>query len=270
MNRQSVLRYLTPVQGIEQDVVDFQDAHDIIREIKRCHQEWVNEYDKVAWMFWRGNPWKTCYEIWKFIKDNLPYRLESEYLQTVKSPAAILDYEKVPGGIDCKHYSLFSAGIIDALKRQGKPLDWSFVFVSTRPSDYPTHVFVECIGPNGDPIWLDGVEKSFNFKGRKYFYFKKIKINTMLKSISGLGVMGCTSCSDVQQAMSIKSPGSGVQYGGGNGYVTNPPGCDPLSDPNCTVSLPEVTIPAKAGLSLLEKVLLIGAAVGLLFAISKR
>lgn len=256
MNFQAVLKY----SGKVQDVLEYQDDRDIVREMKLAHKRWASEYDKIVSAFWRPGDdiGIVCRRIWEYLK-SLKYKRETEYFQTVKSPGAIVR-DDAPGGRDCKHFSLFAAGVLDAIRRRmGKKADfrWFFLFVSNRRFDYPTHVLIE-VDTGGEKIYLDAVEKSFNFR-RNWFYQEKV--NAMLSRVSGLsGVCGCSD-----------SPSAENSSGGG--YLPAAPATVPDAAFQTGLSQP-VTITAKkpvlAGLNWLEIILLAGVAVGAIYAVNKK
>jgi len=181
-----VRRILGKPSGIRRDMVMDQDAVDIINGMLRAHRKWARQYDKIYKLFIGDNIEDICYGLWKFIKQ-IPYRVETENLQTVKSPQAIVWYNDVPGGIDCKHYSLFIAGVLDAMRRNGIKIKWAYRFVSYKNGDdTPHHVFVVVWDNDGREIWIDGVLNGFDVK-KGYYWFIDYKYNSMLSSISGLG-----------------------------------------------------------------------------------
>ncbi len=166
MNRLSLLQSLGGGSGMAPVlVVKNQDVRDIINLIKYKHKKCVEDYDKIAAPFWAGNVYDTCAGLWDFCKKNIRYEVETEKIQTVSQPAVILS----KGVGDCKHYSLFIAGILDALRRQGKPIDWYYRFASyDLIDDTPGHVFVVVKENNGNEIWIDPVLSHFD--DHKTFY----------------------------------------------------------------------------------------------------
>lgn len=259
MDRFYVLKYLTPVAGHEKELVLDQDENDIVTGMIRCHKKWKGEYDKICGLFYRGNVYSTAYELWRFLKENIPYRIETSSLQTVKSPSAILDYEKVPGGTDCKHYALFVAGILDALKRRGMQLQWRWRFVSY---DYNSpkvhHVFVVVHNRNGRELWVDPVMPGFNWRSKKYYYFIDKKVSSMLSEVSGLEPQTQQGCLPFI-----------TQQGGQSNDVA-------FSVQSCPVTITASASKTQglsawfSGLTGIEKILLIGLAAGLLYQMIKK
>jgi hypothetical protein len=168
MNRNTVLAQLGEA-GKSKMIVSNQSVYDIIKLIKLKHGKCAGDYDKIALYFWKGSVPATCKYLWEFCKRYLPYKVESEETQTVSGPSAILqragsldDKPETPG-IDCKHFSLFIAGVLDSLTRQGYYFDWVYRFASYNPLDpTPGHVFI-VVFYKGSEIWIDPVLDSFNY-----------------------------------------------------------------------------------------------------------
>jgi hypothetical protein len=130
---------------------DRQTVKDIIAEVLEAHQEFSPYYDKIALYFDDSNSEKICDKIYRFLKENVKYKEESENDQTSALPTGIL----IRGHGDCKHFSGFSAGILDALNRTGKKLNWCYRFASYRVlSRTPHHVFV-VVKDQGSELWID-------------------------------------------------------------------------------------------------------------------
>jgi len=161
---------------IEQD----QDVFDIMSLITFAHEQQRTNYDKIAASFWTGDIYSTCENLFNFCKKNIRYEIQSEELQTVRSPQRII----AVGKGDCKHYASFIAGILDALKRQGKPINWCYRFASYQVlDDIPGHVFV-VVDDNGQEIWIDPVLKTFD---RHKWYWHAIDRKVKNKRMAGIG-----------------------------------------------------------------------------------
>jgi hypothetical protein len=184
MNRQEVLRNLAGSDQTPRTLVaENQSVRDIIKLIKIKHEKTAEDYDRISDFFWMGNVYDTCEALWNFCKTNIPYKIESEAVQTITSPAKILTR---PG--DCKHYSLFIAGVCDSLTRKGHPIDYVYRFASYNPfDDTPGHVFV-VVFLDDEEIWIDPVLSSFNYhKDFSYAIDKKITANKIAK-VSGITI----------------------------------------------------------------------------------
>lgn len=178
MLKSTLIGKLSPFGGQKNIIVHEQGTNDIIKAILTAHKIYGADYDKISQYFWTGDVKTTCYKIWKFLKDNIKYIIDSESSQKIMSPAAILAYQ----GNDCKNYSLFAIGILDSLKRKGLITNSiCYRFASYKLLDeIPHHVFgVVKIGNN--ELWVDAVLPTFNEK-KTYYH----KLDYMpLYSISG-------------------------------------------------------------------------------------
>jgi len=159
-----------------------QGVEDIVKGILKTHNQYFTDYDLISDYFFRGNIEDTCKYIFDFLKQNVPYEIESENYQTLRSPGAILHF---PG--DCKSYALFSNGVLDSLRRKGKlkcELLYRFAGYGVF-TDYIEHVFCVCkTGKN--EIWVDPVLNNFDEKKKPNYQVDK-KINNMaLVGISGI------------------------------------------------------------------------------------
>lgn len=203
VNRYDILGKLTPYTGRKVKLAESQSTNDIIKEILAAHKKYASDYDKIAPQFWRGSVRTSCKYVFNFLKKNVKYKIEPDSRQSVKSPAAIIATGANGGYNDCKHYSLFFAGLLDAWKRSGKKINFCYRFANYRFLDNkPHHVFV-VVNPGGSEIWCDAVLSSFDEKKQ---YVNKIDKKPMaLYSISGVS---CETCED-----SYGMPGIGAPRG---------------------------------------------------------
>lgn len=167
MTKQNVLSRLSPYQNNKTLVTYNQDVKDIIKGIKKTHEQYKSEYDKIADLFVEDNEYETAESIYQFLKLNVPYKAETEFEQTLRSPSAILAYPA-----DCKSYSLFAGGVLDALNRQGYQIPFAYRFAnySNFNTDGYEHVYI-VLYPGEDEIILDAVPDEFNVE--KPYYIKK-------------------------------------------------------------------------------------------------
>jgi len=159
----------------------FQGTKDIMREILATHEQFKDQYDLIYDQFDDHSIIQICKNLWEFLKWNFPYVAESSDSQSVRSPSAII---MGGAGLDCKHYSLFIAGVMDAFYRNSQfDFEWYFLFVSEERNGHIGHVFVEVI-KDGHQIWVDPVLSYFN-QGKEYT--KIVEKNAMsLYQISGV------------------------------------------------------------------------------------
>lgn len=178
---QQVRNALPPFRNKKEKIKQWQGTDDIIYEIINTHKYYEKDYDRIANLFDTGDIYSTCDGIWQFLKYNLTYNEESGEEQSVKSPSAILH----PGeNIDCKHYSLFAAGILDAIKREyNDPFTWSFRFASDKKgANEATHVFV-VVKDAGKEIWIDPCLSAFDYHKKWSYSIDKAPMS--LVKISG-------------------------------------------------------------------------------------
>lgn len=183
VNKNVIIGKLTPFTGKKNVVQYNQDANDIIAGILNTHEKYKTEYDKIYQYFIGNDLEETTYNVWNFLKVNVPYFIEPEETQYLKSPSGILSTKS-----DCKSYALFSNGVMDAIRRnEGWDFDVSYRFASYDPFDKtPQHVF-SVVTNEGNETWIDPVLDSYNQHKQPYFYKdKKIK-NMALVALSGIG-----------------------------------------------------------------------------------
>jgi len=161
-----------------------QGTDDIIDGILKTHNQYKSDYDKIYKYFYTGDIKSTCKKIWDFLKSNVKYKIESERLQTLRSPATILSYPA-----DCKSYALFINGCIDAINRN-ENTNWKFKyrFAGYNPiANYIEHTFAVVKKNNSsDEIWIDPVLDSFNEKKQPTYFIDKKTNNMALVGIAGI------------------------------------------------------------------------------------
>ena len=183
MLKSTLIGKLSPFGGRKNIIVHEQGTNDIIKAILAAHKIYAIDYDKISQLFWTGDVKSTCYKIWKFLKENIKYIIDSDTSQKIMSPAAILAYQ----GNDCKNYSLFTIGILDSLKRKGiinNKLCYRFASYKIL-DEIPHHVFPVVVVGN-EEVWIDAVLPTFN---QKKTYYHKIDYMP-LYSISGTEQIG--------------------------------------------------------------------------------
>lgn len=206
-----------------------QGVNDIIKEVMGSHKRYLSHYCRIAKEFDRGKVKETAYKLFDFLKNNISYEIESEDLQTVKSPARYLH----DGVGDCKHFANFAAGIFSCLG-----YDWKFCFASYNPFDKtPTHVFVIVKDENGKEIWFDPVLSFLDQRYpipifKKMISFEKNKKTMALKRVSGLPTVGEANA-DLWKTISDTANGIINSIFGGkvqsNQYGCNCPGKDSVN-----------------------------------------
>jgi ferritin len=174
--------------GKKELIKQFQNTNDIVKAVIEQHDLNRNAFKKLATHFDRGNDYDTCQAIWEFVHYNLNYKAEPD-LQTVKTVSKILFDGSNSKGNDCKHFSCFEAGILEAL---GIPYFYRFAAYEGK---IPTHVYVVANLKRGSVI-MDAVLPYFDSE-KSYTY--KIDINPLKKKdmplyrLSGVSTIGAVS-----------------------------------------------------------------------------
>jgi hypothetical protein len=202
----TLLNRLTPLQGLNKVITINQSVGDIISGILNTHNYWKNDYDKICLNFNEKTPYLIGKKIFDFLKGHTHYVIESDNQQTLRSPAAILKLgsdKKI--GLDCKSYSLFIGGVLDALNRKGKKINWCYRFASYKFTDkLPHHVFVVINPGSSKEIWIDPVLPLFNEKKQYFYKIDRKPKNMALVQVSGIGRRKKTKAERKQRRQEIK------------------------------------------------------------------
>lgn len=189
MNRDEVLKKLRPFENREITLYENQTTNDIIGAIQKKHADCKKDYDQI-WMDFEGDdPVDTAKNVFKFLKKNVEYIIEPDDLQVVKTPAAIISTGRSMGS-DCKNYSLFVNGILDAMRRNGSQYNYDlyYRYASYDDNKTPQHVFA-VMNVDGREYWVDPVLTYFDEKKDPNFFKDKI-VPMSLKSLSGIDPYG--------------------------------------------------------------------------------
>jgi len=153
-------------------IVRYHQIPDIVDGTLSMHKKSGTEYDKFSHLFWAGNDVDTARNIFNFVKQYIPYRVEKESDQTGKHPARIL-VDGISGkNNDCKHYALFICGIMHSLQRMGCDIHPVYIFATDiKGQKEPSHVFAAIKTPGG-LVWVDPVLNTFN-QFHKYYLFNE-------------------------------------------------------------------------------------------------
>jgi len=211
VSKNTLLQNLPPFLNNQEVIMENQNVVDIINGILNTHEQYKSQYDNISTFFLGKNLEDTAYNVWNFLKKNVPYRIEPENLQTLRSPSSIIS--GLPA--DCKTFSLFSNGILDSLRRKGLincKLAFRFAGYGIL-SDNLEHVFSVINPKTKNEIWCDPVLPNFDEKKEPTIFKDKI-INMALVALSGienvsLNLKGLTSNSsgkfDVNKLVSTAS-----------------------------------------------------------------
>lgn len=182
ISKKVVLQKLSPFNNYRKVVSTDQTVTDIIDGILDTHNQYFSEYDKISDLFVGDSELETARNIFNFLKSSVPYYIESNKNQTLRSPSAIV---AMPA--DCKSYALFANGVLDSLNRKGilqVPLAFRFAGYKNNTRE-PQHVFAVMYPGTKKEIWIDPVLPRFNEKREPTFYKDK-KIKMALIALSGV------------------------------------------------------------------------------------
>jgi hypothetical protein len=182
ISKKVVLQKLSPFNNYRKVVSTDQTVTDIIDGILDTHNQYFGEYDKISDLFVGDSELETARNIFNFLKSSVPYYIESNKNQTLRSPSAIV---AMPA--DCKSYALFANGVLDSLNRKGilqVPLAFRFAGYKNNTRE-PQHVFAVMYPGTKKEIWIDPVLPRFNEKREPTFYKDK-KIKMALIALSGV------------------------------------------------------------------------------------
>jgi len=262
ISKNIILGILPPFQNKQNVILENQNVSDIITGILNTHKKYAKDYDKIYQYFIGEDLEQTGRNIFDFLKTNVPYFIESNEFQYLKSPASIISTKG-----DCKSYALFACGVLQAFARNKNPdLEVYYRFASYDPfNKTPEHVYC-VVKEYGQEYWIDPVLDRFNQRKEPYFYKDK-KLNTMaLVGLSGIDnsnqndQMGSIDWGNIiSQAFSSAPAIINATKGGGGGSYQAPPPKQPV--------IP--ITPASTGIST-NTMLLIGAgAIALIFLLKK-
>lgn len=178
-----ILQKLSPFKNYKKVITTDQSTKDIVNGIVDTHYKWDSEYDKISQYFVGADVEDTAKNVWEFLKNNVPYYIESSSNQTLRSPAAIVS---MPG--DCKSYALFTNGIFSSLARKGimnVPVAYRFASYKEGIKE-PGHVFAVLYPGTKNEIWIDPVLDRFDDKSKQPTFYKDKKVKMSLIALSGI------------------------------------------------------------------------------------
>jgi hypothetical protein len=230
IDKRTLVQKLNAFTNEQRVIIDNQGVDDIISGMIDTHDLYKSEYDKIYKYFESNTIEGTCRNVWNFLKQNVPYGIESENYQYLKSPNSVLNTKNS----DCKSYCLFSAGIMSAVQRNtGANIDVLFRYASYDPFDStPEHTF--CVVKDGNKeYWIDPVLNKFNQRKEPYSYInKKLKKENMaliaLAGVNQKNQIGKLNWGDIIKDVVKAAPDvitasrrGGVPQAGGGGYLPN-------------------------------------------------
>ena len=183
ISKNMVLQKLAPFTNFKKVLIEDQSTGDIIQGILDNHDNYQSQYDKISEMFIDDNEVETAKNVFKFLKDNVPYYVEPIEKQTLRSPSAIISIKQ---GADCKSYASFINGIMSSLNRKGifkVPLAYRFASYRYDTRE-PQHVFAVLYPNTKNEVWVDPVLNKFDQRKEPVF-IKDKKIKMALIAMSG-------------------------------------------------------------------------------------
>jgi len=196
ISKNLVLQKLAPFNNFKKVLIEDQNTSDIIQGILDNHNNYQSQYDKISDLFIDDNEVETAKNVFKFLKDNVPYYVEPIEKQTLRSPSAIISIKQ---GADCKSYASFINGIMSSLNRKGifkVPLAYRFASYRYDTKE-PQHVFAVLYPGTKNEIWVDPVLNKFDQRKEPVF-IKDKKIKMALIAMSGTSNQGMASLQDMQ------------------------------------------------------------------------
>jgi hypothetical protein len=196
ISKNMVLQKLAPFTNFKKVLIEDQNTGDIIQGILDNHNNYESEYDKISEMFIDDNEVETAKNIFKFLKDNVPYYIEPIEKQTLRSPSAIISIKQ---GADCKSYASFINGIMSSLNRKGifkVPLAYRFASYRYDTRE-PQHVFAVLYPGTKNEVWIDPVLNKFDQRKEPVF-IKDKKIKMALIAMSGTSTQGTATLQEME------------------------------------------------------------------------
>ena len=150
-----VLSRLPPSLGEYQLIKETQYVLDIVSEVRKAHKMFGSFYDQFADLFYNRNPGIVTDNLYHFCKKYLRYFEQPKEWQSSLMPQGIIELGYQGNGVDCKHYSLFCAGVLGSLNRLYNCCFVArYLFVGYGGAKEPYHVYVSVRDREND-IWLD-------------------------------------------------------------------------------------------------------------------
>lgn len=183
MNKKTLLKKLQPFQNNDILIKKNQSVNNIIDGVLSTHKKYILEYKKIYKNFDAENVQDIAQNLFDFLKQNVPYKAESEHFQTLRSPSAILS---LPA--DCKSYSLFIAGVFNAFNVfENEQISYSFRFAGyNEKSQNFEHVFVVLYPNTKNEIWIDVCLNYLDERKNPYIYADKIFKPMALYTLNGV------------------------------------------------------------------------------------
>lgn len=150
-----IMLRLPPSLGEYRLIKQHQYVKDIVTEVRTAHRMFGSFYDQFSDLFYNRNAGIVTDDLYNFCHKYLRYKEEPKEWQSALMPQGIIEQGYRGEGVDCKHYSLFSAGVLGSLNRMyGCCFVGKFLFVGYGGAKEPYHVYVSVLDSDTE-IWLD-------------------------------------------------------------------------------------------------------------------
>lgn len=147
-----------------------QDAFnsDIVAGINSAFFNAISQTRGMAQGFKGASRMATAFNIWAWVKNNIPYKRDPDQMQMIKLPSHLIHDEN---GGDCKSMTLLASAL---MFNNALPVVIRYVSYSANPT--PTHVYSYTYDKDGTPIVIDCVYNKFNdeapFRSKKDYLMK--------------------------------------------------------------------------------------------------
>ncbi|MEO5350753.1 MAG: transglutaminase-like domain-containing protein [Magnetococcus sp. YQC-3] len=148
-----------------QHITTFQNASQIITQLKRAEKESRPTAQQLAKYFCEADKYKTAQKVWYFLRNEIFYEAEPKNDQTAKTVKRFL----ADATGDCKHFATFAVSVLNAC---GIPCWFTFVG-QFKDQMKPNHAYATCL-INGKRVVIDACRKYFN-SPPDYYYKWEIK-----------------------------------------------------------------------------------------------
>lgn len=125
---------------------------DILNQVVSEARQSCKQVEKFSGHFRKGSVRETAETIWRYIRENITYRLDPLGIQWIKTPARVI----ADGFADCKGYSILASSLLNCLGIENK-----LRFVSYNQAKKVSHVYVVAFH-NGKEILLDACLPEFD------------------------------------------------------------------------------------------------------------
>ncbi len=100
---------------------------------------------------------QTAYNIWLFVKENIPYKEDKRGTEQVRTPARVIEDAKNGIGSDCDCFTTFISAILKNLN-----IDHYYKVVAWKGEEY-AHIYPVAIDENGNEYAIDGIPQILEF-----------------------------------------------------------------------------------------------------------